>query len=120
MPTGTEPRLAKPPAKMPAKPGLLARLFGGSEAKAAAPERRYTGPAKDPRAVLAAQIRALRAKLDPQLVRLGEKLARKGPPVTDQERATLAIEMFLAKKKDGGAFAAKLKQKLETQKRRSH
>ncbi|WP_341703865.1 hypothetical protein [Ferrovibrio sp.] len=72
------------------------------------------------RAQLGAQIRALRAKLDPQLLRIVEKIARKGPPVTDQDRAQLAIELFLLQKKDGGDFAAKLKAKLDEQKRRSH
>jgi hypothetical protein len=70
--------------------------------------------------VLAQQIKAIRARLNPQLLKIAEKLARKGPPVTDQERATLAIELFLAQKRDGGDFAAKLKAKLEEQKRRSH
>lgn len=32
----------------------------------------------------------------------------------------LAIELFLAQKKDGGDFATKLKEKLDEQKRRSH
>lgn len=32
----------------------------------------------------------------------------------------LAIELFLAQKKDGGDFAAKLREKLDEQKRRSH
>lgn len=32
----------------------------------------------------------------------------------------LAIELFLAQKKDGGDFAGKLKEKLDEQKRRSH
>lgn len=106
------------------KPGLLARLFGaepqpgpGTTPK---PARQYAGPAKDPRIMLAQQIRTIRAKLNPQLLKVVEKLAKKGPPVTDQERATLAIELFLAQKQDGGDFAAKLKAKLEDQKRRSH
>jgi len=32
----------------------------------------------------------------------------------------LAIELFLAQKKDGGDFATKLKEKLANQKRKSH
>jgi len=47
-------------------------------------------------------------------------VAKKGPAVTDQERAMLAIELFLAQKKDGGDFATKLKEKLANQKRKSH
>ncbi|MCW0233905.1 MAG: hypothetical protein OJJ21_09935 [Ferrovibrio sp.] len=117
-------KLSKPAAKAPGKPGLLARLFGAEPAaqkqSAAKPAQQYTGPAKDPRVILAQQIRAIRAKLDPKIVRLAEKIARKGPPATDQERATLAIELFLAQKQDGGDFAAKLKTKLDEQKRRSH
>ena len=117
-------KLSKPAAKAPGKPGLLARLFGAEPAKAK-PAQQYTGPAKaspakDPRVILAQQIRAIRAKLDPKIVRLAEKIARKGPPATDQERATLAIELFLAQKQDGGDFAAKLKTRLDEQKRRSH
>ncbi|WP_341910222.1 hypothetical protein [Ferrovibrio terrae] len=114
--------MTKPkPSKPAAKPGLLARLFGAEPAPAAAkPAQRYTGPAKDPRILLAQQIKAIRAKLNPQIVRLAEKVARKGPAVTDQERATLAIELFLAQKQDGGDFAAKLREKLAEQKRRSH
>ncbi|WP_341895503.1 hypothetical protein [Ferrovibrio terrae] len=114
--------MSKPkPSKSAAKPGLLARLFGADPAPAATkPAQRYTGPAKDPRTVLAQQIKAIRARLNPQIVRLAEKVARKGPAVTDQERATLAIELFLAQKQDGGDFAAKLREKLAEQKRRSH
>lgn len=69
---------------------------------------------------MAQQIKAIRARLDPRLLRLAEKVAKKGPPTTDQDRAQLAIELFLAQKKDGGDYAAKLKAKLEEQKRRSH
>lgn len=122
----SKPKLSKPADKAPGKPGLLARLFGAEPAaKAAKPAQKYTGPAKDspakdPRVILAQQIKAIRAKLDPQIVRLAEKIARKGPPATDQERATLAIELFLAQKQDGGDFAAKLKTRLDEQKRRSH
>ena len=113
----SKPKLSKPAAK----PGLLARLFGAAApAQAARPAQKYTGPAKDPRTVLAQQIKAIRARLNPQILRIAEKLAKKGPPVTDQERATLAIELFLAQKQDGGDFAARLKAKLEQQKRRSH
>jgi hypothetical protein len=107
----------------------MARLFGAS-APAAKPKQQFTGPAKDAaqkeqeggrlRAQLAAQIRSLRAKLNPQLLKIGEKLAKKGPAVTDQERATLAIELFLAQKQDGGDFAAKLKAKIEERRRREH
>lgn len=99
---------------------MLARLFGAETPAKPPPQRQYAGPAKDPRQVLAQQIKAIRAKLNPQLLRVVEKLAKKGPPVTDQERATLAIELFLAQKQDGGDFATKLKAKLEEQKRRSH
>lgn len=113
--------LSKSGPKTPPKPGLIARLLGAPAPKPApAPARRYTGPAKDVREQLGAQIKALRAKLNPQLLRIVEKIARKGPPVSDQERAQLAIELFLLQKKDGGEFAAKLKAKLEEQKRRSH
>lgn len=109
------------------KPGLLARLFGADQpARKQAqskPAQKYTGPAKtdsDPRILLAQQIRAIRATLNPQILRLAEKVARKGPPTTDQDRATLAIELFLAQKHDGGDFAAKLKAKLDARKRSSH
>jgi len=112
--------LSKSGPDTPAKPGLIARLFGAPAPKPAAPARRYTGPAKDVRAQLGAQIKALRAKLDPQLLRIVETIARKGPPTTDQDRAQLAIDLFLLQKKDGGDYAAKLKTKLEDQKRRSH
>jgi hypothetical protein len=106
--------------KTAGKPGLLARLFGAEAPAKPAPKRQYSGPAKDPRAVLAQQIKTIRARLNPQLLKIVEKLAKKGPPVTDQERATLAIELFLAQKQDGGDFAAKLKARLEEQRRRSH
>lgn len=112
--------MSKPKLSKPAKPGLLARLFGVEEKPAAKPAQKYTGPAKDPRILLAQQIRAIRAKLNPQILRIAEKIARKGPPTTDQERATLAIELFLAQKQDGGDFAAKLKEKLDARKRSSH
>jgi hypothetical protein len=120
----SKPKLSKSAAKSPGKPGLLARLFGTAEKPAAPaparPAQKYTGPAKDPRILLAQQIKAIRAKLNPQILRIAEKIARKGPPTTDQDRATLAIELFLAQKQDGGDFAARLKAKLEEQKRRSH
>ncbi len=107
------------------KPGLLARLFGADQPPAPAkPAQKYTGPAKsssgDPRILLAQQIRTIRAKLNPQILRLAEKVARKGPPTTDQDRATLAIELFLAQKEDGGDFAARLKAKLDARRRSSH
>lgn len=115
----SKPKLSKPAQK----PGLLARLFG-AETPAQKPKQQYTGPAKsesrDPRILLAQQIRAIRAKLNPQILRIAEKIAKKGPPTTDQERATLAIELFLAQKQDGGDFAAKLKAKLDARKRNSH
>lgn len=109
-----------------ARPGLLARLFGTAPAKAPPPVRRYAGPAKDAaessrlRAQLQQQIKSLRAKLNPQLLRVAETIARKGPPTTDHDRAQTAVGLFLAQKKDGGDYAAKLKAKLEDQKRRSH
>ncbi len=113
----SKPKLSKPAAK----PGLLARLFGAEPAQPAAkPAQKYTGPAKDPRILLAQQIKAIRARLNPQILRIAEKIAKKGPPANDQERATLAIELFLAQKQDGGDFAAKLKARLEQQKKRSH
>ena len=121
--------MSKPKAPTPAKPGLLARLFGAEPSAqtkpgVARPAQKYTGPAKsssgDPRILLAQQIRAIRAKLNPQILRIVEKLAKKGPPTTDQDRATLAIELFLAQKQDGGDFAAKLKAKLDERKRSSH
>lgn len=113
-----------------AKPGLLARLFGAPGPKQAGPKR-YAGPAKDRldqeggetgrlRAQLLVQIKTLRAKLNPQLVRLAESVARKGPPATDHDRAQMAVGLFLAQKKDGGDYAAKLKARLDDQKRRSH
>lgn len=112
-------------ARSAPKPGLLARLFGSSGPKPATPARRYTGPAKDAesgrlRAQLQQQIRSLRAKLNPQLLRVAETIAQKGPPTTDQDRAQMAIGLFLAQKKDGGDYLARLKQKLDEQKRRSH
>ena len=120
----SKPKLSKPAQKSPAKPGLLARLFGAEPVPAAKPAQKYTGPAKsesrDPRILLAQQIRAIRARLNPQILRLGEKIARKGPPTTDQDRATLAIELFLAQKDDGGDFAAKLKARLDKRRRSSH
>lgn len=117
----SKPKLSKPAKKAQGRPGLLARLFGAEAAKPAAkPAQKYTGPAKDPRILLAQQIKAIRAKLDPKILRLAEKVAKKGPPTTDQDRATLAIELFLAQKDDNGDFAAKLKERLEEQKRRSH
>lgn len=116
--------MSKPKLSKPAKPGLLARLFGAEQPAEAKPVQKYTGPAKtdsrDPRLLLAQQIRSIRAKLNPQILRLAEKVARKGPPTTDQDRATLAIELFLAQKEDGGDFAAKLKAKLDARKRSSH
>ena len=124
----SKPKLSKPAQKSPGKPGLLARLFGAEpvpqKQSAAKPTQKYTGPAKsesrDPRILLAQQIRAIRARLNPQILRLGEKIARKGPPTTDQDRATLAIELFLAQKDDGGDFAAKLKARLDKRRRSSH
>ncbi len=120
--------MSKPKLSKPAKPGLLARLFGmdqpGPKQSGAKPVQKYTGPAKtdsrDPRLLLAQQIRTIRAKLNPQILRLAEKVAKKGPPTTDQDRATLAIELFLAQKDDGGDFAAKLKARLDARKRSSH
>lgn len=113
--------MSKPKLSKPAKPGLLARLFGVDQPAATKPAQKYTGPAKtDPRILLAQQIRTIRAKLNPQILRLAEKVAKKGPPTTDQDRATLAIELFLAQKDDGGDFAAKLKAKLDARKRSSH
>src|SRR3546814_11781008 len=76
--------LSKSGAKPPAKPGLIARLLGAPTPKPP-PPRRYDGPAKDAsrdvRAQLAAQIKAVRAKLNPQLLRIVEQNAPKGPPV---------------------------------------
>lgn len=107
-------------SKTPAKPGLLARLFGAEQPAAARPAQKYTGPAKDPRILLAQQIRAIRAKMNPQILKIAEKIAKRGPPTTDQDRATLAIELFLAQKQDGGDFAAKLKARLDERRRNSH
>ena len=109
-----------------AKPGLLARLFGGAPAVKPAPAKRYAGPAKDAaetgrlRTQLQQQIRTLRATLNPQLLRVAETITAKGPPTTDHDRAQLAIGLFLAQRKDGGDYAAKLKAKLDEQKRKSH
>jgi hypothetical protein len=117
----SKPKLSKPAQKAPGKPGLLARLFGAEQPAAPSkPVQKYTGPAKDPRILLAQQIRAIRAKLNPQILRLAEKVAKKGPPTTDQDRATLAIEIFLAQKEDGGDFATRLKARLDDRKRNSH
>ncbi|QDO96761.1 hypothetical protein FNB15_05470 [Ferrovibrio terrae] len=120
----SKPKLSKPAQKAPGKPGLLARLFGAEQPAAPKPAQKYTGPAKtdsrDPRILLAQQIRAIRAKLNPQILRLAEKVAKKGPPTTDQDRATLAIEIFLAQKEDGGDFATRLKARLDDRKRNSH
>lgn len=116
----SKPKLSKPAQKAPGKPSLLARLFGAEQPAATKPAQKYTGPAKDPRILLAQQIRAIRAKLNPQILRLAEKVAKKGPPTTDQDRATLAIEIFLAQKEDGGDFATKLKARLDDRKRNSH
>lgn len=120
----SKPKLSKPAQKGQKAPGLLARLFGAEQPAATKPAQKYTGPAKtgarDPRLLLAQQIRTIRAKLNPQILRLAEKVAKKGPPTTDQDRATLAIELFLAQKDDGGDFAAKLKAKLDARKRSSH
>lgn len=117
-------------AKSTPKPGLLARLFGAPDPKTGAPKsgpaRQYKGPAKDGaeagrlRAQLQQQIKTLRAKLNPQLLRVAETITRKGPPTTDHDRAQMAIGLFLAQKKDGGDYAAKLKAKLDEQKRKSH
>lgn len=120
----SKPKLPKPAQK----PGLLARLFGAEQPAqkqaTARPAQKYSGPAKtssgDPRILLAQQIKAIRARLNPQILRIAEKIAKKGPPTTDQERATLAIELFLAQKQDGGDFATKLKAKLDARKRSSH
>jgi hypothetical protein len=120
----SKPKLSKPAQKAPGKPGLLARLFGAEQTVAPKPAQKYTGPAKtdsrDPRILLAQQIRAIRAKLNPQILRLAEKVAKKGPPTTDQDRATLAIEIFLTQKEDGGDFATRLKARLDDRKRNSH
>ena len=109
-----------------AKPGLLARLFGTAAPKPAPARQQYKGPAKDAaetgrlRAQLQQQIKALRAKLNPQLLRVAETITRKGPPTTDHDRAQLAIGLFLAQKKDGGDYAARLKARLDEQRRKSH
>ncbi|MEK9969806.1 MAG: hypothetical protein VW600_11765 [Ferrovibrio sp.] len=116
----SKPKLPKTTPKAPAKPTGSARFTPRISAPAAKPAQKYTGPAKDPRILLAQQIKAIRAKLNPQILRIAEKIAKKGPPTTDQDRATLAIELFLAQKQDGGDFAAKLKARLDEQKRRSH
>jgi hypothetical protein len=112
-----KPPAKKPPAKAaPAKaPGALQRLVNALFVAEKSPK---TAPvmgqkAADPRAELARMIRTIRARLDPKVVKLAEKIARKGPPTTDQERAMLSVELFLAQRDDGGAFAAKLRAKLE-------
>lgn len=116
----SKPKLSKAAQKSSGKPGLLARLFGAEQPTAAKPKQQYTGPAKDPRVLLAQQIRAIRARLNPQILKIAEKIAKRGPPTTDQDRATLAIELFLAQKQDGGDFAAKLKARLDERRRNSH
>lgn len=114
----------KPPQKKPvgALQRLMNALFVPAET-AKAPAKAASGtPAAarkgDPRAELARLIRSIRAKMDPRLLKLAEKVARKGPPTTDHERAMLSVELFLAQKNDGGAFADKLRAKLEEEKRR--
>jgi len=113
----------KPPQKKPV--GALQRLVNAlfvPTAKAKPPAKAEPAAAQrkggDPRAELARLIRTIRAKMDPRLLKLAEKVARKGPPTTDHERAMLSVELFLAQKDDGGAFAAKLRAKLEEEKRR--
>lgn len=76
--------------------------------------------ARDPRAELARLIRALRAKLDPALLKIGERLAKQGPPTTDQDRARLAIELFLQQRNDGGKFRDKLKDRIAKERQRLH
>ncbi|WP_428248928.1 hypothetical protein [Ferrovibrio sp.] len=110
----------KPPQKKPV--GALQRLVNalfvpGDKPKPAA-QPSAGGRKADPRAELARLIRSIRAKMDPRLLKLAEKVARKGPPTTDHERAMLSVELFLAQKNDGGAFADKLRAKLEEEKRR--
>ncbi len=118
--------MATPPKKPapPAAPGALQRLMNKlfvPENKAKNPSPAVARPARraeDPRAELARLIRSIRARLDPKLLKLAEKIARKGPPTTDNERAMLSVELFLAQRNDGGAFAAKLREKLEQEKQR--
>lgn len=100
------------------RPGLLRRLVttlfvSENGGKSAVPAKPAAGKREDPRAELARLIRSLRARIDPKLLRLAEKVVRKGPPTTDHERAMLSVELFLAQREDGGAFAAKLREKLE-------
>lgn len=90
---------------------------GKAAAKAPA---KASGRARDPRAELARLIRALRGKLDPALLKIGERLARQGPPTTDQDRARLAIELFLQQRNDGGKFRDKLKDRIAKERQRLH
>lgn len=114
-------------AKKP--PGLLSRLtralFVPSAVKAKKPGVKNAGagrPAKsgDPRLELARLIKSMRARLDPKILKLAEKVARRGPPVTDQERAVLSVELFLAQRNDGGQFAEKLRERLAQERSRLH
>lgn len=112
-----------PPARKPPQkpPGLLQRLKQAllvpaeSAGKTAASARK-----SDPRQELLRTIRALRARLDPKILKLAEKVARKGPPTTDRERATLAVELFLAQRGDNGQFAEKLRERLQSERNKLH
>ncbi|WP_374631709.1 hypothetical protein [Ferrovibrio sp.] len=122
--------MSKPSAPKPAakSPGLLKRLAGAlfiadkppADKKAGAKKAATTESRRDPRIELARLIKSIRAKLDPNLLRIAEKLARKGPPTTDHERAMLSVELFLAQRQDGGRFAEKLRERLQREKGTRH
>ena len=123
----SKPPVSKSPHTKPGpkKPGLLQRLTGGlfvSDKSAANAQAKAQAPARtrDPRIELARLIKSVRAKMDPNLLRIAEKLARKGPPTTDQERAMLSVELFLAQRQDGGQFAEKLRERLQKEKGTRH
>jgi len=110
------------PAPKP-KPGLMQRLveslFVSEKPKPQAASN--TAPRKpDPRRELARMIQNIRARMDPRLLKLGEKLAKNGPPTDDRGRAQMAVEMFLLHKKDGGAFQSKLAAKLKAERDKLH
>lgn len=119
----SKPPASKPPAKKPGpdKPSLFQRLTSGLFVPAKSPEK-AGAPARsrDPRIELARLIKNIRARMDPNLLRIAEKLARKGPPTTDQERAMLSVELFLAQRQDDGRFAEKLRERLQREKGTRH
>lgn len=112
----------KKPAPKP-KAGLMQRLVESlfiSEKPAGRAVSSTASRKSDPRAELGRMIQNIRARMDPRLLKLGEKLAKSGPPTDDRGRAQMAVEMFLLHKKDGGAFQAKLAAKLKAERDKLH